>query len=202
MNIVNTGIHTYPFRDQAEFMTICGQTFDKPTAVLYAELVFEEVNELVVALANFDRVEAFDALLDICFVAAGWDNSLRGGGSMDFFTTTTVGKGDAPHLLMQLLGITLSSIHAARFVGVDVDKYLPGRVFHQAWKLGLALQLPMAAGWDEVHLSNMAKADAATGKIVKRADGKVLKPEGWVKPNLAAVLSGLEGNYVGAASPN
>jgi predicted HAD superfamily Cof-like phosphohydrolase len=38
--------------------------------------------------------------------------------------------------------------------------------------------------WNEVARSNLAKIDAATGKVVKREDGKVLKPEGWTAPKL------------------
>lgn len=39
--------------------------------------------------------------------------------------------------------------------------------------------------WDEGSLSNLKKIDKATGKVIKRADGKVLKPEGWQPPNFA-----------------
>ena len=48
-----------------------------------------------------------------------------------------------------------------------------------------------AAGWDgeaawkEVMDTNFAKIDPATNKVIKRADGKVLKPEGWKAPQLA-----------------
>lgn len=38
--------------------------------------------------------------------------------------------------------------------------------------------------WNEVARSNLAKINAATGKVVKREDGKVLKPEGWTEPKL------------------
>jgi predicted HAD superfamily Cof-like phosphohydrolase len=38
--------------------------------------------------------------------------------------------------------------------------------------------------WDEVMRTNLAKIDSATGKVLKREDGKVLKPEGWTPPNL------------------
>lgn len=47
-----------------------------------------------------------------------------------------------------------------------------------------------AAGWDsegaweEVMKTNFAKIDPATGKVRKRDDGKVLKPEGWQPPQL------------------
>ena len=47
-----------------------------------------------------------------------------------------------------------------------------------------------AAGWDgegawrEVMDTNFAKIDPDTGKVRKREDGKVLKPEGWQPPQL------------------
>jgi predicted HAD superfamily Cof-like phosphohydrolase len=41
------------------------------------------------------------------------------------------------------------------------------------------------AAWNEVMRTNFAKVDQATGKVRKREDGKVLKPEGWTPPNLA-----------------
>jgi predicted HAD superfamily Cof-like phosphohydrolase len=39
-------------------------------------------------------------------------------------------------------------------------------------------------GWKEVMGTNFAKIDKLTGKVRKREDGKVLKPLGWVAPNL------------------
>jgi len=38
--------------------------------------------------------------------------------------------------------------------------------------------------WEEVARSNRAKINPLTGKVTKRADGKVLKPEGWTPPQL------------------
>lgn len=38
--------------------------------------------------------------------------------------------------------------------------------------------------WNEVMHSNFAKIDKNTGKVRKREDGKVLKPEGWTPPVL------------------
>ena len=40
--------------------------------------------------------------------------------------------------------------------------------------------------FDEVHSSNMAKL--VDGRVIRRADGKVLKPDGWQPPNLAQFL--------------
>ena len=42
--------------------------------------------------------------------------------------------------------------------------------------------------WKEVMKTNFAKIDDKTGKVNKREDGKVLKPEGWVAPNLTAFV--------------
>lgn len=42
--------------------------------------------------------------------------------------------------------------------------------------------------WNEVMRTNFAKIDPTTGKVRKRADGKVLKPEGWQPPDLAPYL--------------
>jgi predicted HAD superfamily Cof-like phosphohydrolase len=39
--------------------------------------------------------------------------------------------------------------------------------------------------WEEVMKTNFAKIDTETGKVRKREDGKVLKPEGWKAPELA-----------------
>jgi predicted HAD superfamily Cof-like phosphohydrolase len=38
--------------------------------------------------------------------------------------------------------------------------------------------------WNEVARSNLAKIDTQTGKVKKREDGKVMKPEGWTPPEL------------------
>lgn len=40
--------------------------------------------------------------------------------------------------------------------------------------------------FNEVHRSNMAKL--VDGKVIRREDGKVLKPEGWQAPQLAQFL--------------
>ncbi|RJU88820.1 MAG: hypothetical protein DWC07_07425 [Candidatus Poseidoniales archaeon] len=44
--------------------------------------------------------------------------------------------------------------------------------------------------FNEVHRSNMAKL--VDGKVIRREDGKVLKPEGWQPPQLAQFLPGTD----------
>ena len=51
--------------------------------------------------------------------------------------------------------------------------------------LGTAVSygIDMRPVWDEVHKTNMAKVGGP-----KRADGKVLKPEGWKPPDVKSIL--------------
>jgi len=42
--------------------------------------------------------------------------------------------------------------------------------------------------WKEVMNTNFAKINPETGKVIKREDGKVLKPEGWKAPELAPFI--------------
>jgi len=51
----------------------------------------------------------------------------------------------------------------------------------------LAFRLPAHAGFLEVQRSNMAKLQP-DGSVLRREDGKVLKPEGWTPPDLLGVL--------------
>jgi predicted HAD superfamily Cof-like phosphohydrolase len=54
--------------------------------------------------------------------------------------------------------------------------------------LEITLNLPQQAVWDEVARSNLTKIDKETGKVIKREDGKVLKPEGWTPPDIKSIL--------------
>ena len=65
--------------------------------------------------------------------------------------------------LIDILVVTIGAIHSA---GFDAE-----------------------GAWKEVMRSNFAKIDKETGKVRKREDGKVLKPIGWVPPELAPFVS-------------
>lgn len=54
--------------------------------------------------------------------------------------------------------------------------------------IGAALEfgIPLEKVWDEVHRTNMLKVGGSM-----REDGKILKPEGWTPPDIAAVLGRL-----------
>lgn len=65
---------TNPFRDQEKFMKACDQTTGEKNQqqyAMYVGLIDEESKELDLALANHDRVEQLDALIDILVVTIG-----------------------------------------------------------------------------------------------------------------------------------
>jgi predicted HAD superfamily Cof-like phosphohydrolase len=65
--------------------------------------------------------------------------------------------------LIDMLVVTIGAIHSA---GFDAE-----------------------GAWKEVMKTNFAKIDRETGKVRKREDGKVLKPVGWVAPELTPFLT-------------
>ena len=64
--------------------------------------------------------------------------------------------------LIDILVVTIGAIHSA---GFDAE-----------------------GAWKEVMRTNFAKINKETGKVVKREDGKVLKPDGWTPPDLKPFL--------------
>ena len=46
--------------------------------------------------------------------------------------------------------------------------------------------IPLDDIFEEVHASNMAKL--VDGKVLRRADGKIQKPEGWEPPDIERIL--------------
>ena len=66
--------------------------------------------------------------------------------------------------LIDILVVTIGAIHSA---GYDAE-----------------------GAWKEVMSTNFAKIDKETGKVRKREDGKVLKPLGWVPPDLKPFIKG------------
>ena len=61
-------------------------------------------------------------------------------------------------------------------------------VIYIAIGTALAYGIPLDLVWREVHRSNMAKV-GKDGKVHKAPNGKIVKPEGWRPPNIAAILA-------------
>ena len=77
-----------------------------------------------------------------------------------------VGQADPIETLDALIDIVVVTIGAIHSMGADGE-----------------------GAWKEVMSTNFAKIDKETGKVRKREDGKVLKPVGWVPPELAPFVS-------------
>ena len=71
-------------------------------------------------------------------------------------------REDDVDALIDILVVTIGALHS---IGVDAE-----------------------GAWNEVMRTNFAKIDPETGKVRKREDGKVLKPQGWTPPDLAKYL--------------
>lgn len=52
----------------------------------------------------------------------------------------------------------------------------------------IAMGANVEGAWKEVVRANMDKVDPATGKLMRDANGKVKKPNGWTPPNLKPYL--------------
>jgi predicted HAD superfamily Cof-like phosphohydrolase len=78
---------------------------------------------------------------------------------------------------------TIKSIYADDLVGI-ADGIADSIVV----LLGTAITygIDIRPVWDEVHKTNMAKIGGE-----KRADGKMLKPAGWKKPDIESILDSL-----------
>ena len=78
-------------------------------------------------------------------------------------------------------------IHA--YINKDIDE-IADACADLKWVIeGLehSLKIPQQAVWNEVATSNLNKI-SSTGKVLKREDGKVIKPEGWKPPDIARIL--------------
>lgn len=51
-----------------------------------------------------------------------------------------------------------------------------------------SLGVDSEGAWNEVIRSNMSKIDPESGKVIKRGDGKVLKPDSFSPPDLASFV--------------
>ena len=112
--------------DVKQFMEACDQieVGFAAQADLYLNLIDEEFNELLTAMADKDIVEIADACADLKWVIEGLEHTLG---------------------------------------------------------------IPQQLVWDEVARSNLSKI-SSSGKVLKREDGKVLKPSDWSPPNIKKII--------------
>ena len=100
--------------------------------------------------------------------------------------TTTENNANQAQLYKDLIKEEVSEFWEAEAVSDDVEEI--DACFDMIWVIvGYMLSRGWDCEkiWDEGALSNLKKIDKATKKVLKREDGKVLKPEGWQSPNFS-----------------
>lgn len=109
--------------------------------------------------ANYDQFKMYLSLIKEEY------NELLVAQGIDLTTMEQVNPADPVEVLDALIDILVVTIGAIHSMGADGE-----------------------GGWNEVMRTNFAKIDSNTGKVRKREDGKVLKPEGWKPPDLKPYL--------------
>lgn len=100
--------------------------------------------------------------------------------------TTNIDNEEQAQLYHRLINEEYNEFTVARNQKDDVETL--DACFDMIWVIigyMLSKGYDVEGAWDEGAKSNLAKIDDVTGKVIKRDDGKVLKPEGWQKPNFS-----------------
>ena len=104
--------------------------------------------------------------------------------------TTNIDNEEQAQLYHRLINEEYNEFIVARNQKDDVETL--DACFDMIWVIVgymLSKGYDVEGAWDEGARSNLAKIDAATGVVIKRADGKVLKPEGWQKPDFSKYIN-------------
>lgn len=100
--------------------------------------------------------------------------------------TTMENNNSQADLYKQLIKEEVAEFWEAESVSDDIEEI--DACFDMIWVIvGYMLSRGWDCNriWDEGSLSNLKKIDKQTGKVLKREDGKVLKPEGWRPPDFS-----------------
>jgi len=101
---------------------------------------------------------------------------------------TEVGYGDQADLYMKLIAeeydelkLAVSTRNIVEIADACADlKWVVEGLEH-------TMQLPQQQIWDEVARSNLAKI-SDDGTVLRREDGKILKPHDWTTPDIKTIL--------------
>jgi predicted HAD superfamily Cof-like phosphohydrolase len=91
---------------------------------------------------------------------------------------------DQAQLYKELIEEEVSEFWEAEAVGDDVEEI--DACFDMIWVIVGYMKSrgwDCEGIWDEGAKSNLSKIDPVTGLVRKRADGKIMKPEGWQPPD-------------------
>lgn len=168
------------------FMSASDQTigiFNEEQTKLYFDLCKEEYKEYFDASSDEDKL---DACCDLAWVAIGClistgireseFNDKISGYLMNFYVDecTVIGINEITDDDFDFTSMSSVKAKSSYFKFILASM---GEAFKNHW-----LFLP---AFFEVARSNISKIDPVTGTVIKREDGKVLKPANWTPPDLS-----------------
>ncbi len=113
---------------------------------------------------------------------------------LEFLTATLGNTPEARDTLVKMEQV-LSELKAmssndVKVVNVDMLEVVDALVDIEVINIGTALTygINIDAGFNIVHESNMAKVNPQTGRMDKNEFGKIIKPAGWVAPDLSGLI--------------
>jgi predicted HAD superfamily Cof-like phosphohydrolase len=109
-------------------------------------------------------------------------------------------KPELPDLAERDLRVNLLREEFREYIDAETDNNLIevadalADIIYIACGTAVSYGIPLDDVFAEVHRSNMAKL--VDGKVIRREDGKVKKPEGWTAPDIEGVLKKSHEDYI------
>lgn len=188
------------FADVAAFHTACDVPFGNgdvnPEFVdLRRSLVNEEHEELIEAYESRNATVFVDSIADLNYVLVGtalvyglFDENARQGINNMYLRTHENKITKHTKSIIKTAILDLRTLNAGFNVALDkrANIWLAHIIEYYMGSLSILsyhTNAPYSDVWNLVQKANMAKVDPVTGKVKRREDGKILKPDGWVAPD-------------------
>ncbi len=160
----------------------------KDSFSLRKTMLHEELEELVLAIENNDRVEIADALGDLSYIAVGGllDITNRFDFSIDYKSikdALPLKHSEACYLILNQINLLDKHPDLKQLVEL---KYSHLILLIEAYSEIFDIDLQPI--FEEIHRSNMSKLDSL-GKPIRREDGKILKSPNYFKPDIKRILN-------------
>lgn len=168
-----------------DFMLACDQTVgieNKEQEALYAKLMQEELTELEEAVEKNDVEEILDACCDLVWVTVGFYLSKQTVVEETLFDNILEIQDNRTNYFLD------DRLAELRKMFYNIRHFSEYDFIFEIILLAKYADFDFVGAYNEVARSNMSKVDSTTGKVLKREDGKVLKPETYSPPNLSPFI--------------